>query len=91
MTLVASITEPPPTATTRSARASRIASRPATTPSRGLCAEIASKLAAESFAERGYDPGDERAVRDRARRRDEHALRAVRFNSSASASATGLP
>jgi hypothetical protein len=33
------------------------------------------ELAAESFAERGYDPRDKRTVRDRARRRDECALR----------------
>ena len=35
--LVASITEPPPTATSRSALAARAALAPATTSSRGLC------------------------------------------------------
>ena len=37
MALVASITEPPPTATSRSAFASRAALAPATTSSRGEC------------------------------------------------------
>ena len=49
MTLVASITEPPPTATTRSARASRIAFAPAMTASRGLWADMASNLPANFF------------------------------------------
>ena len=39
--LVASITEPPPTATSRSALAARAALAPATTSSRGLCDLIA--------------------------------------------------
>jgi len=34
------------------------------------------ELSAESLAERGYDPRDERTVRERARRRDEDPLRA---------------
>jgi hypothetical protein len=46
ITLVASITEPPPTATMRSARAARSASAPASTPSRGLCAPMASNFPA---------------------------------------------
>ena len=37
MALVASITDPPPTATSRSALAARAAAAPATTSSRGLC------------------------------------------------------
>ena len=40
MTLVASITEPPPTATIRSASAARIALAPAITAARGLCAAM---------------------------------------------------
>src|SRR5215468_5539368 len=40
MPLVASMTEPPPTATSRSALASRAALAPATTSSRGLCERI---------------------------------------------------
>ena len=44
--LVASITEPPPTATIRSAPASRAALAPATTSSRGLCDRMAAQVPA---------------------------------------------
>ena len=91
MTLVASITEPPPTATIRSASAARIALAPAITAARGLCAAMSWNLPASLVPSSAMTPAtrdpsvSDRVVVTKTRRALE------RSSSFASASRCGTP
>ena len=91
ITFVASITEPPPTATIRSASAARIAFAPAITASRGLCAAMSWNLPANRSPSSAITPATrfplvkDRVVVTKTRRARE------RSSSLASASRYGTP